>query len=87
MQGTSNLLISFPDQSASFAYGVEYGRILQQMQQGNNVVCNHGFPVRLENQALIERTCNEYGYIPTFGKTHYGEWIEFLGIRKTINDN
>lgn len=80
-------LISFPDQSASFTYGVEYGRILQQLQQGNNVVDNHGFPVRLENKVLIENTCKEFGYIPTFGKVHFDEWIDFMGLKKSNNDN
>lgn len=87
MPGTSSLLISFPDQSESFTHGVEYGRILQQMQQGDNAISNSGFPVRLENKILIENTCREYGYIPTFGKEHYGEWVEFLGIKKIGNDN
>jgi len=82
----SELLISFPDQSQSFTYGVEYGRILQQMEQGNNVVCNNGFPIRLENKKLIEETCKKLGYIPTFGKTHYDEWIEFLGLRKLTSE-
>ena len=83
----TSLLISFPDQSASFTYGVEYGRILQQMQQGDNVISNCGFPVRLENKTLIENTCNQYGYIPTFGKEHFGEYIEFLGIKKLNSEN
>lgn len=81
------LLISFPDQSASFAHGVEYGRILQQMEQGNNTVGNHSFPVRLENKVLIENTCKEFGFIPSFGKTYFNEWIEFIGIKKSTNDN
>ena len=44
----AELLISFPDQSQSFSFGVEYGRLLQQMQDGKDVVMNHGFPVRVE---------------------------------------
>lgn len=87
MQGTSSLLISFPNQSESFAHGVEYGRILQQIEQGDTVVMNHGFPVRLENKSLIESTCKAFGYIPTFGKTHFDEWIEFLGIKKQTSEN
>lgn len=80
------LLISFPDQSQSFTYGVEYGRLLQQMEQGDAVVCNRGFPVRIENQKLITDTCKAFGYIPSFGKIHYNEWVEFLGIRKITSD-
>jgi len=83
----SKLLISFPDQSASFTYGVEYGRILEQMEQGKEVVCNHGFPIRLENKKLIEDSCKAFGYIPTFGTDHYDEWVEFLGIKKLTSEN
>jgi hypothetical protein len=81
------LSISFPNQSQSFAHGVEYGRILQQMQDCKDVVMNHGFPIRIENKDLMEITCQEYGYIPTFGKTYENEWIEFLGIRKTSTES
>lgn len=84
---TNELRISFPDQSKSFAYGVEYGRILQQMQDGKDVVMNHGFPIRIENKGLIIDSCIEYGYIPSFGQVYWDEWIEFLGIKKNINDN
>lgn len=84
---TSSLIVSFPDQSKSFTYGVEYGRLLQQMEQGNNIVGNHGFPIRLENKILIENTCKELGYIPTFGNTYYNEWIDFLGLKKLNSEN
>lgn len=83
----NTLMISFPDQSKSFTYGVEFGRILQKIEQGDNFVMNNGFPIRLENKELIENTCKTYGYIPTFGRTHFDEWIEFLAIRKTSTDN
>lgn len=81
------LLISFPDQSESFTYGVEYGRILEKMERGDDIVMNNGFPVRMENKALIEATCKVLGYIPTFGAIHFDEWIEFTGIKKVSNDN
>jgi len=81
------LLISFPDSSKSFTYGVEFGRLLQKIEQGDDVIMNNGFPIRIENKELIENTCKAYGYIPTFGTIHYDEWIEFLGIKKTSNDN
>ncbi len=80
-------MISFPDQSKSFTYGVEFGRILQKIEQGDNFVMNNGFPIRIENKQLIEDTCRAHNYIPTFGKIYYGEWIEFLAIRKTTSDN
>lgn len=83
----NSLLISFPDQSESFTYGVEYGRLLEKMERGDDVVMNNGFPVRIENRDLIKNTCNSLGYIPTFGREHFGEWVEFLAIRKITSDN
>jgi len=82
-----NQLIRFPDQSESFAYGVEYGRLLQKMEQGDEVVMNNGFPVRVENKALIENTCRILGYTPVFGETHFDEWVEFIGIKKNSSEN
>jgi hypothetical protein len=83
----SKLLIKFPDSSKSFCYGVEYGRILEQMEKGNLTVDNHGFPVRLENKELIEESCKTFGYTPSFGRTYYGECIEFVGIKnQTLNN-
>ena len=82
-----NLLISFPDSSKSFTYGVEYGRLLERMERGESIVMNNGFPVRLENKEVIESTCKALGYIPTFGKTHFDEWIEFTAIKKSSTDN
>lgn len=81
------LRVSFPNQSKSFTYGVEYGRILEQMEQGKDVVCNHGFPIRLENKELMEATCKELGYIPSFGKEYFNEWIEFVGLKKIQSNN
>ena len=83
----STLLINFPNQSESFAHGVEYGRILQQMEQGDNIAMNKGFPVRVENVELIKSTCRALGYIPIFGKEYFNEWKEFIGIKKTTSEN
>ena len=81
-----SLILSFPDQSKSFAYGVEYGRILQQMEDQKESVDNHGFPVRLENKTLIAETCKEYGYVPSFGEEWHG-YVWFCGVKKKISDN
>lgn len=83
----TELKISFPNQSEAFAYGVEYGRLLQKMEQGDQCISNNGFPVRIENRELLEKTCKEYGYVPTFGVEHYEEWVEFLGIKKIGSNN
>jgi hypothetical protein len=82
-----DLLIAFPDQSKSFTYGVEYGRLLQKMEEGKDIVMNNGFPVRVENVDLIKATCRALGYVPTFGKTHYDEWIEFIAIKRHSTAN
>ena len=83
----TEIIVIFPDQSKSFTYGVEYGRLLEKMERGDDVVMNNGFPVRIENKTLIEDTCRTLGYIPTFGATYHNEWTMFMGIKKTSNDN
>jgi hypothetical protein len=87
MKGNNDLLISFPDSSKSFTYGVEFGRLLQKMEQGDDVVLNNGFPIRVENVELLNKTCAYFGYVPSYGDTFYDEWIEFLAIKKVSNDN
>lgn len=80
-------IIKFTDESKSFAHGVEYGRLLEKMERGDTTVQNYAFPIRLENKKLIEDTCAHYGYIPTFGKIHFDEWIDFVAIKKVSTDN
>ena len=80
------LVISFPDQSTSFCYGVEYGRLLEKIERGDDIIMNNGFPVRIENVDLLKTTCIKYGYTPIFGKKYYNEWIEFLGIKELIKN-
>lgn len=81
------LKIKFPDESQSFSHGVEYGRLLEKMERGDQDVTNNGFPVRIENKGLILETCAEYGYTPIFGHVFKKEWIEFLGIKKESTNN
>ena len=80
------LLIKFPDSSQSFTHGVEFGRLLEKIERGDNIVMNNGFPIRIENVKLLKDTCQEYNYIPLFGKKHFNEWIEFIGIKKLANN-
>lgn len=80
------LLIRFPDQSSSFCYGVEYGRLLEKIERGDKFIINNGFPVRIENVELLKDTCLKFGYTPIFGKKYYNEWIEFLGIKESTNN-
>jgi hypothetical protein len=83
----SQLLISFTDQSPSFTYGVEFGRLLHKMEQGDEVVCNNGLPVRYENKDLLIRTCSVLGYIPVFCREYNGGWLEFMAIKKDSCQN
>jgi len=81
------LLLKFPDQSESFTYGVEFGRLLEKIERGDELINNNEFPVRIENKELLEQTCKRFGYIAIFGEMFFDEWIEFMGIRRTINKN
>jgi len=83
---TANLIISFTDQSPSFTYGVEFGRLLEKMERGDTVITNNGFPVRIENKQVIIDACTSLGYIPSFGNVSFDEWVEFIGIKKVSND-
>lgn len=82
-----NLLISFPDQSQSFTYGVEFGRLLEKIERGDEVIKNNGFPVRVENMDVLKSTCETYGYISNFGEPYMDGWVDFLGIKKTSSEN
>lgn len=80
-------IIRFTDQSNSFTHGVEYGRILEKMERGDDHACNNGFPIRLENKEVVKMTCQVYGYIPVFGRVHFDEWVEFTAIKDTASKN
>lgn len=82
-----NLLIKFPDQSESFAYGVEFGRLLEKIERGDDPIQNNGFPVRIENKELLKDTCKQYGYVASFAACAIEGWINFIGIKKTNSDN
>lgn len=82
----SNLMIKFPDESESFCNGVEFGRLLEKMSNGEEVVSNYSFPVKIKNKKVILDACAYYGYVPLFGETYFNEWIDFTGVKKT-SDN
>jgi len=81
------LFIRFPDQSRSFSLGVEFGRIWEKIERGENIVGNNGFPIRIDNKELFIDVCEKYNYLPIFGKEYFGEWIEFIGIKKMFTKN
>ena len=54
MNNESKLLVSFSDQSKSFTYGVEFGRLLEKIERGDKNITNNGFPIRIENVQLLK---------------------------------
>lgn len=82
-----NLLIKFPDQSESFAYGVEFGRLLEKIERGDLSISNNGFPVRVENCSLLAIACSLHGYAANFSQPYMDGWVDFLGIKKTMSQN
>ena len=82
-----NLLIKFPDQSESFAYGVEFGRILEKIERGDLSISNNGFPVRVENCSILSLACSIHGYSVIFSKPYLDGWVDFLGIKKSMSQN
>ncbi len=81
MEG-SKLVIKFTDQSPSFTYGVEFGRLLEKMERGDNVVMNNGFPVRYENIDTIKLACEEYGYVALLNNKLHDGWVGFVALKK-----
>lgn len=84
---TAHLLIKFPDQSKSFTYGVELGRLLEKIERGDDTIQNNGFPVRVENCSVLTLACSLHGYTATFSKPYLGGWVDFLGIKRTTSNN
>lgn len=83
----TEIFIKFENQSQDFCLGVEYGRILQKIQDNNDFVTNDGFPIRLENVKVIKTTCEKYNYIPFFGMKYYNEWIDFIAFKNNNLNN
>jgi len=81
------LVIKFPDKSQSFTNGVEFGRILQQMEEQKMIVSNSAFPLHKENERVVRDAAKVYGYRVTFIGEHYGEWINFFAIRESVFGN
>lgn len=81
------MLISFPDQSQSFTYGVEFGRLLEKIERGDEVIKNNGFPVRVENCSVLALACSLHGYTANFGEPYMDGWVDFIGIKKTMSKN
>jgi hypothetical protein len=67
------LILSFPDQSASFAHGFEAGKIWNDMQRGGQAeLAYHTSP---ENRELIRRMADHLGWVvESKPSTEVEEW-------------
>ncbi len=81
----AELIVAFTDPSASFVNGVEFGRILARMENGDAVVENQGFPIHPENAAVLRQACATYGYTPAFGMVKDG-WQDFKAVKSPIQN-
>jgi hypothetical protein len=85
MSNESNMsvVISFPDQSKSFAYGFQMGMLYNALSNEPDLV-DHGFlkglPLRVENQDLIEQMAQHFGYKTEYKTTGVAGYI---GVRLT----
>lgn len=80
-----NLLVSFPDQSASFVHGFEAGQIWREMDGEGKLVIDRGFdegfPVHSENMTVIQNMARARGYEIVTKPTGVEGWT---GIRLTF---
>jgi len=82
-----NLLIKFPDKSQSFCNGVEFGRILEKMERGDEHVTNNGFPMREDNIEVVKQAARQYGYLATFSEPYLEGWVNLFIIKKITTEN
>jgi len=80
-----NLIISFTDQSESFTNGVEFGRLLNKMENGDSPVENNKFPIHSVNIDVIKSACKYYNYTPIFSPCCVEGWINFIAIKNIDN--
>lgn len=79
------LIIRFSDQSNSFTYGVEFGRLLNKMENLESPVENNGFPIREENRSVLIQACKAYNYTPIFSTCQVEGWLNFIAIKNMDN--
>ncbi len=82
-----NAIIIFTDQSNSFTYGVEFGRLLQKIEQGDEAVSNNNFPIHVENKEVIIQACKAYNYKAIFMPCEIDGWEWFIGFKNKFSDN
>ena len=84
------LLVSFPDQSESFALGFEAGQIWQEMDGKGKLVIDRGYdegiPVHSDNITVIQNMARVRGYEIKTKRTGLGEWtgvqLTYVGTGK-----
>jgi hypothetical protein len=81
------LILSLSEKTPDFIEGMEVGRIYERMSKKEDPVTNDGFPIHICNKDVVMRLCKALGYVPLFGEEHFGEWIEFMGIRSVTGNN
>ncbi len=78
--GTHQLIVSFPDQSASFAYGFEAGKLWADMLAGKSAEIET--VTRIENREVIQRMCVAEGWHHEYRSSEIEGW-DYTTLRKT----
>ena len=89
---TADNYLIFPDQSPSFAHGVEFGRIYEKLERGDQHVNNNGMVVYTTNVELIRDACLTYGYVPhfspvTINDVPHPQFTDFYATKYGSNSN
>lgn len=66
------LIVSFPDQSASFVHGFEAGSLWQKMESGT--VAEIAVETHIENREVIARMADHLGWSYESEPTHVSGW-------------
>lgn len=76
-----NLLVSFPDQSASFVHGFEAGQIWQRLSDGETLIEDQ--LIHRINAEVIDRMALQHGcYAEWRHIDGYGDTYSYVTIRK-----
>jgi hypothetical protein len=76
MDGTESgwiLAVEFTDRSDSFAYGVEFGRLYQQMKHPGNATCIDTMTLS-GNREVLRRGALHLGWVPDFKQSGTEGW-------------
>lgn len=76
---TYQLIVSFPDQSASFAHGFSAGKIWADMTRGDVAEIQLHMPI--ENREVIARMADRLGWSVTVTPTDTEGWDDTLLVK------